>query len=315
MPLDVQSADMVRLFSMLGMDRAYTLPLPEFRASMKQNLGDMSLARSALGSVEDRVIPGPGRPIPVRIYRPKEEGGPRPLHVFFHGGGFVICDLDTHDALCCELTRLAGCITIAVDYRLAPEAVFPAAVDDAQAALNWAAQNAAALGADPARIVVGGDSAGANLAAVVSLRAKTAGGPAIALQVLAYPVTEQAEDLPSRLRYGSGYGLERDVMTWFTEQYLPDPADRPHPDASPLRAADLSGLPPALVITAGCDPLVDEGEAYARRLQEERVAVRLRRYEDTIHGFIGMFSMIDKGREALKEWAQAIRQIEDVMQY
>lgn len=310
MTLDAQSAGVVRMYAEFGLDQAYKLPLPAFRSGIKHNLGDLSAERSVLAGVEDRVIPGPAQPIVLRIYRPKVEvAGALPLLLFYHGGGFVIGDLDTHDALCCQLTQLAGCITISVDYRLAPECPFPAAVDDAQAALNWVAENAAALGADPERIVVGGDSAGANLAAVVALRAKAAGGPAIALQVLAYPVTEQADELPSRTRYGQGYFLERNVIAWFAEQYLPDPADRVHPDASPLRAADLSGLPPALVIIAGCDPLSDEGEAYARRLQEAQVAVTLSRYEGTIHGFVAMYPVIDKGREALADWARAIRQL------
>jgi acetyl esterase len=298
------------MFAELGMDQVHTLPLPDFRATYRQNIGDLSVERRALASVEDQVIPGPAQPIPVRIYRPQGvSSGPKPLLLFFHGGGFVIGDLDTHDGICCQLTRMADCITVAVDYRLAPEHVFPAAVDDAQAALNWIAANASALGADPARIVVGGDSAGGNLAAVVALRAKALGGPAIALQVLAYPVTEQLDEMRSRMQYAEGYVLTREIMAWFTEQYLPDAADRSHPNASPLRVTELAGLPPALVITAGCDPLVEEGESYARRLDAAGVPVRLTRYEGTIHGFIGMYPVIDKGREALAEWAAAIRRL------
>lgn len=310
MSLDSQSAAVVNMFAELGMDQVYKVSLSAFRDSYRQNLGDLSLERSALACVEDQVIPGPVQAIPVRIYRPQGgSSGPKPLLVFFHGGGFVIGDLDTHDGVCCQLTGLADCITVAVDYRLAPEHLFPAAADDAQAALNWVAANASALGADPARIVVGGDSAGGNLAAVVALRARALGGPAIALQVLAYPVTEQLDEMRSRMQYADGYILTRDIMTWFTEQYLPDPAGRSHPDASPLRATDLSGLPPALVITAGFDPLVEEGESYARRLEAAGVPVQLTRYEGTIHGFIGMYPLIDKGREALAEWAAAIRRL------
>lgn len=310
MSLDPESAAVLQIFDKIGMSQAYKLPLPQFRACTKAPDLDLSIEREALAGVEDRSIPGAAGPIPIRIYRAREAAGTTvPLLLFFHGGGFVVGDLDSHDGLCCQLTREAGCVTVAVDYRLAPEHVFPAAADDAEAALRWVAANAAELGIDPRRIVVCGESAGANLATVAALRAKERGGPVIALQLLAYPATDMSGEAAPRLENREGYFLTAENMEWFTDQYLPDRAQRRHPDASPLLAKDLSGLPPAHILTAEYDPLRAEGEAYARNLQAAGVPVHLHRFEGTIHGFLAMYPMVGKGRRAITEFAGAIRQL------
>jgi acetyl esterase len=239
-----------------------------------------------VASAADRTIPGPGGPLGLRVYTPRG-AGPFPLLVFFHGGGFVVCDLDTHDALCRNLCAGAGCVVASVDYRLAPEHRFPAAPDDCLAATRWAAEHAAELRADPARVAAGGDSAGGNLAAVVAQRARDEGGPRLAAQLLLYPTTDAAATgMPSLAENAEGYGLTARDMAWFKGHYLGDPAEAANPHASPLRAADLRGLPPALVQTAEYDPLRDEGEAYAARLRAGGRADRRSRRAGMIHGFL-----------------------------
>lgn len=258
-----------------------------------------------VAGVEDRGIPGPDGEIGIRVYRPAGDG-PFPLHVFFHGGGWVIGDLDTHDADCRELCAGAGCVVVAVDYRLAPEHPFPAAPEDCYAATCWAAEHAAELGAKPGPISVGGDSAGGNLAAVVSLLARDRGGPEIALQLLVYPVTDAAMDTTSFRTNADGYMLTAEGMRWFWDHYCPV-AEREDPRASPLRAASLEGLPPALVMTAEFDPLCDEGEAYARALQAAGVTVDLRRYDGLIHGFFSMARMIPAARTGVEAACAALK--------
>ncbi|MCC5873211.1 MAG: alpha/beta hydrolase [Gammaproteobacteria bacterium] len=259
-----------------------------------------------VGKVENRRIPGPAGDIPIRIYHP-EGSGPFPIHLHYHGGGWVIGDLDTHDADCREVCRRAGVIVIAVDYRLAPEHPYPAAVEDCFAAAQWAAANAAAIGGRGGPVSVGGDSAGGNLAAVVSRLARDAGAPKINFQLLIYPVTDAAMDTASYTENSDGYMLTRQSMTWFWESYCSDPARRLEPDASPLRAADLAGLPAAHVMTAEFDPLRDEGEAYARRLQEAGVAVTCERYDGLIHGFFSQARMVPAAQPALDAAAKALR--------
>jgi acetyl esterase len=260
-----------------------------------------------VGRVEDRAIPGPAGELPVRIYTP-EGAGPFPLIVFFHGGGFVLCGLDSHDALARSLCNGAGAVVVSVDYRLAPEARFPAAPEDCYAATCWAVDNAAELGADAARVAVAGDSAGGNLAAVVSLIAKERGGPDLAHQLLIYPVTSNDLTTPSYEENAEDYFLTREMMRWFWHHYLEREQDGANPLASPLRAEDLTGLPAATVITAELDPLRDEGEAYARRLEEAGVPTHLVRYDGVIHGFVSMYAIIDKGREALDLGCQRLRE-------
>jgi acetyl esterase len=256
--------------------------------------------------LEDRTIPGPTGPIPVRIYAPKGDA-PLPVLVFFHGGGWVIGSIQTHDGLCRLLANAVGCVVVSVDYRLAPEHPYPAAAEDAYAATRWAADNAAAIGGDPARIAVGGDSAGGNLTAVVALMARDRGGPPLVFQLLVYPVTDVPCDNDSYRDNGRDYFLTTDQMRWFFGHYAGSTPRLDDPYLCPLRAKDLGRLPPALVITAEHDPLRDEGEAYARRLQEAGVPARAKRYPGVFHGFFAMGQLLARGREATADAAAALR--------
>lgn len=261
-------------------------------------------AEAEVASVVDRTVPGPdGNEIPVRIYTP-EGDGPFALHVTFHGGGFVIGSLDTHHAVAQGIAAGSSSVVVSVDYRLAPEHPYPAATEDCYAATVWAAEHASELGADADRLTVGGDSAGGNLATVVTTMSRDRGGPEIRLQVLVYPVTDPEADLPSRHENGEGYFLTTSTMDWFHECYLQ--GQDLHPYNAPLQNPDLSGLPPALVITAEFDPLRDEGEAYGRRLEEAGVPVTVSRYDGQIHGFASMPTLIDRARDVQAEIAAAI---------
>jgi acetyl esterase len=237
----------------------------------------------SVGSVEDRTVPGTESEIPVRIYRPEGEG-PFPTVVFYHGGGFVIGDLESHDVVCRYLCREAGATVVAVDYRRAPEDPFPAAVQDCYDATVWAAGNVEGDG----NLAVMGDSAGGNLAAAVSLMARDLDGPEIDRQVLVYPATSRSDDWESMERFAEGYFLLEADMEWFHDSYLPREVHEANPYANPLEAADLSGLPPATVLTAGFDPLRDQGLAYAEALEAAGVEVQFRNYEAMIHGFFTM---------------------------
>jgi acetyl esterase len=286
-----------------GWRPTHTLSVAEARRAFKSRIAK----GAAVGRTADRSIPGQVGDIPVRIHWPVGTGS-FPALVFFHGGGWVVGDLDTHDVTCRSLTNQAACVTVSVDYRLAPEHKFPAAVEDAFAATRWVADHAAELGVDPRKIAVGGASAGGNLATVVGLIAIERGGPPLAFQLLIYPVTDAALDTPSaRAITSDDYPLSRADMEWFWRQYLRDDTDRAHPYASPARAASLTGLPPALVITAEIDPLCDEGERYAAALERAGVAARFTRYEGVTHGFVGMEATLDKGRAAVAESARALR--------
>jgi acetyl esterase len=249
-------------------------------------------------SVTDLTIDGPAGPLPVRHYTPDEPGGPHPLLLFLHGGGFVVCDLDTHDQICRLLCRQAGVQVLSVAYRLAPEHRFPAAVSDSWAALRWAADNAARLGADPARLAVGGDSAGGNLSAVLAQRAAREGGPPLALQLLLYPAIDRGTTYRSLELFAEGFFLTRAEIDWFHRHYCL-PEDRGDPLLAPLRCPDLSGLAPALVVTAGFDPLRDEGEAYAAAVAAAGNQVRLRRFDGMIHGFANMIDLSPSARAAM----------------
>jgi acetyl esterase len=258
----------------------------------------------AIGRVEDLSIPGPGGAIPIRIYA-IDHSGVRPALVYFHGGGFVFGNLDTHDTVCRVLAKESGAVVIAVDYRLAPEHKFPAAVEDSHAATLWVATNAERLGIDASRIAVGGDSAGGNLATVIAMRFRDEGGPALAAQILLYPVTDVSSfDTASHRDFADGYFLTRGAMAWFTGHYVASDEHKGHPQVSPLLAPNLSGLPPALVITAEFDPLRDEGEAYAQRLRQAGVPVTVTRYPGMIHGFVSMHGVLSGGRQAIKEAAE-----------
>jgi acetyl esterase len=306
MPLHPQVQALLDQAAAAGAPPLRALTVQEARAGMRSMIpvkGD----GPNVGRVVDRAIQGPGGEIPVRIYWP-EGVEPFPVVVWLHGGGWVLGDLDTADSTCRNLTVKSGAIVMSVDYRLAPENPYPAAVDDAYAAVSWAAANAQEIGGDVGRVAVGGDSAGGNLATVTALQAKRDGGPALCYQLLVYPVTDGKMSYPSYQENGTGYQLTADTMQFFYELYLGDrdPAD---PLVSPLYASaeDIAKLPPALVITAEYDPLRDEGEAYARRLEQAGVTVKLTRYDGQIHGFFGLDAFIDAGKTALDEAAAALR--------
>ncbi|MGE0224965.1 MAG: alpha/beta hydrolase fold domain-containing protein [Acetobacteraceae bacterium] len=296
MPVDPQIA--VLLEARAKLPPLDTLPVPAAREQMGAR-AIPGLRIPEVASVVNRDMQGPGGSLPLRIYTPHGTG-PFPLVVFFHGSGFVVCDLDTHDPMCRNLCEGAGCVVVSVDYRLAPEHKFPAAPDDCLAATRWAAANAGALNADTSRIVVAGDSAGGNLAAVTALRIRDEGGPKLAGQLLIYPVTDyHTPGTPSYAENAEGYGLTRAVMAWFWNHYLSDPSQAAHPHASPLRANNLGRLPPALVITAEYDPLRDEGEHYGQKLQQAGVPAGIVRWDGMNHGFFFFVGIVDKAGAAM----------------
>jgi acetyl esterase len=262
--------------------------------------------REPVKSVEDRVINAGGVKLPVRIYTP-EGKGPFPILVFFHGGGWVIGNCETHDTPCRALANGAGCIVVSVDYRLAPEHKFPIPAEDCYAATKWAALNAAGFGGDPKRIAVGGDSAGGNLAAAVAQMATDRGAPTLVFQLLLYPVTDCAYTTASYRTNAEGYLLTKDSMQWFWNHYLQNENDGQNPYASPLRGQRLSNLPPALVITAEFDPLRDEGEAYANKMKQAGVSVVHTDYKGMIHGFFSLTEIMDQGKQAVKEACTQLR--------
>lgn len=271
----------------------HTVSIAEARAQFKRPRPP-GLRIAEVASVADRSIPGPGGPLGLRVYTPPGTG-PFPLLMFFHGGGFALCDLDTHDPTCRNLCAGTGCVVVSVDYRLAPEHRFPAAPDDCLAATRWAAKHAAELGADPTRMAVGGDSAGGNLATVTALRIRDEGGPRLAGQLLIYPTTDwEMPPRPSLVENGEGYWLTTRDIAWFRSHYLAEPLDVRNPHASPLHARDLLGLPSALVITAEYDPLRDEGEDYAMRLRAAGVPVAISRYDGVVHGFFTLSGLVGK---------------------
>jgi acetyl esterase len=279
------------------------MPVDEARRVIEEGAPVMFGEPDAVGSVVDRSLPGP---VPVRIYEPPGSARDLPVLVYFHGGGWVYGSLDTHDGVCRALCARTPCIVVAVDYRLAPEHRFPAAVEDAWAATAWVAEHARSLGGDPDRIAVGGDSAGGNLAAVIALRARDR-GLELRHQLLVYPVTDSDFETASYVAKADGYGLTRSAMRWYWDHYMGPDGDPTDPEAAPLRAPDLAGVAPAFVLTAEYDPLCDEGEAYAARLEAAGVPVRLTRYDGLIHGFIRMPAIIDRTQGALDECAGALR--------
>jgi acetyl esterase len=259
-----------------------------------------------LHNVIDRTVPGTAGPIAIRVYTPVPAGR-MPGLVFFHGGGFVLGTLESSDRPCRELAHLAGRVVVSVDYRLAPEHPFPAAVDDAYAATTYVVEHAKELAIDPNQLAIGGESAGANLAAVTALRSRQRGGPALSFQLLIYPQVDFADDSPSMREFGAGHFITSELLTYFEGHYLQSRQNRLHLDASPLNA-DLHGLPPAFVITAECDPLRDQGEAYAQKLSQAGVPVTLKRYEGMIHPFFSLAGIIDDGKIAIADAAAALRE-------
>ena len=288
-----------------------TVPVEVMRAgapSQMAALFEMGLVSPAVAAVEDVAIPGPAGDLPVRVYTP-EGRGPFPLVVFFHGGGWVLGDLDTHDPMCRTLCSGAGCVVVSVAFRLAPEHRFPAAPDDALAATRWVAAHAAQIGGDPVRIALAGDSAGGNLAAVTTLRIRDEGGPALRSQLLIYPgLGYPSPPTPSYIENAEGYGMTRESAHWFWDQYLGDESQAANPHAAPLLAPELGGLPPALVITAEYDVLRDEGEQYAERLRAAGVPARLSRYDGVHHRFAEMIGILDQASQARDEMCAWLRE-------
>src|SRR3989442_210692 len=288
MALDPQARAVLELITRSGGPPYHQLSPKEARQLFRETRPESTPVPPEIGVVRNVLAEGRHAAVPLRVYRPAGVAATTllPGLVYFHGGGWVIGDLDTHDVLCRQLTAEAGITVASVDYRLAPEHKFPAAVDDAWEATRWVSASADRLGIDPRRLAVGGDSAGGNLAAVVALMARDAGGPVISFQVLLYPVTDLGAETRSYTDFADGYMLTRDSMRWFAAQYLAGKDEAMDWRVSPLRAATLAGLPPALIVTAGFDPLRDEGEKYARRLRDAGVRVDYACYGGMLHGFV-----------------------------
>ena len=305
MPLDPQAQKVVDAMAALNLKPVEQSTPDEARESMRTRTAALGPVED-VAAVSDHHVPVKGGEITVRVYSPAGHG-PHPVLIFYHGGGWVIGDLYTHDGICRALVNAAGCAVASVDYRLAPEFKYPTPVEDSYAGLQWVVANAARLGLDPARLAVGGDSAGGNLAAVMALLARDRHGPRLMLQVLIYPVTNYDFSTPSYRENATGYVLTTDAMRWFRRHDLAREDQRREPSASPLLPKSLADLPPALVITAGCDPLRDEGEAYAKRLREAGVSVTLTQYPGMFHGFLRMTRILDQARAVLGETAGALR--------
>jgi acetyl esterase len=300
MPLHPQARRLLDMVEESGLPPLNQLPAPEARAqaaTMRELVGD----GPDVAHVEDFTIAGRAGDIPARRYEPDD---PAATILWVHGGGWVICDLESHDAMCRLLANSSGCRVIAIDYRLAPEHPFPAPLEDA-----WDALGHVAGTYGERSVILGGDSAGGNIAAVLAIRARDRGAPQLALQVLVYPVTDHVFTTPSYLQHGVGNEtfLTTDEMRWFWDSYLPDETARENPEVSPLRAPDLSGLPPAIVLTAGYDPLRDEGLAYADRLRDAGVPVTRHHYDDMIHAFFSLINLLKSGNEAVEQVGADIR--------
>jgi acetyl esterase len=306
MPMHPQAQMVLDLMSGAGLRMDDSVDPVALRAQMAEFATAARGEPEPVHEVVDRTVLGPGGDVPVRIYRPSA-ATPLPALLWFHGGGWTIGSVESHDPTCRSLANAVDCVVVSVDYRLAPEHKFPCAVEDAWAATEWVARQSEELGIDPARLGVAGDSAGGNLAAVVALLARDAGTPPLAFQLLVYPVTDYEFDSESMIANASGYFLERQSMVWFCGHYLDDPSEGDDWRFSPIRAADLSGLPPAFVLTAEFDPLRDQGEAYARKLEAAGVQVEMRRYDGVFHGFFGMRDLIDTAHEALDDVTKAAR--------
>lgn len=285
-----------------------TLPLDEAREGAVALVLATEGVKQPVAAVEDRDLPTSAGPLRARVYRPVTTGEALPIVAYFHGGGWVIMGIETHDGICRRLANASGALVVSIEYRLAPEHPFPAPLEDCDAATRWLAEHGGELGGDPARMAVAGDSAGGNLAAGVALRAQ-ATGPPLRGQVLVYPVCDAACDTESYRANGEAYLLTAETMAWFWGCYLGPGGDPADPLASPLRAGDLAGLPAALVITAEYDPLRDEGEAYARRLEAAGVPVDRRRFDGVIHGFLGMEALVPEADIAMARIGAFLRDV------
>ena len=303
MPLDPQARQVLDQLAALGLPPNHMVSPQQARENMRNRPRP---AGPEVAKVEDRTVTWRVTEVPVRIYTPAGTG-PFPILIWCHGGGMVVGDLDTADPTARHLTAQTGCVTVSVDYRLAPETKFPGACDDCYAAAVWASDNAASIQGDASRMAVGGDSAGGNLAAVVAQMARDRAHPNFALQLLVYPMTSLDFETPSYRNNADGYLLTRDSMKWYWEQYLGTDEDAEHAYAVPSTARSFRDLPPALVITAEFDPLRDEGEAYAKKLEAAGVPTTCTRYDGMIHGFFGMTGTVDKSDQAVAEAAEAMK--------
>lgn len=311
MALDPQTKTLLDAMNAMAGPKLYEMAVEDARIALQTLSIENGGKQQELKKVENRMIDGPRGPVPVRVYWPDVNAPSLPLLMFYHGGGFALGDLDSHDNICRAMCNEAGVIVVSVHYRQPPEHPFPAAPEDCFAALSWTAKNAAALGGDETRIAVAGDSAGGNLSAAVCLMAKENRGPRIAYQVLCYPGIQMDPDYltPSRKEFGGGdYFLSFADMRWISGMYTPHPDDMKNPLASPLLAKDLSRLPPALVITAGHDMLRDEGKEYAVRLKAAGVDTEYVDYEGAIHGFLSFSGVLDLGRHALSLIARRLHE-------
>ncbi len=306
MPVDPQAQMFLDMLTMMNVPPTNTQAVEDVRTAYDA-MAQFSGTPEEVSKIEDRTLPGPAGEIPVRIYTP-ESTEPLPILVFFHGGGWTIGSLNSYDGVCRSLANQTHCIVVSVDYRLAPEHKFPAAVEDAYAATAWVAEHAASIHGDSQRVAIGGDSAGGNLAAVVSHMARDKGSPKIVYQLLIYPATDYfIPGTPSIHENADGYYLTKDTMVWFWNHYANSEEDAQNPLMAPLRATDFKGLPPALVITAEYDPLRDEGELYAAKLQEAGVSVTATRYNGMIHGFFTMAGIMDQSKVAIAETVAALK--------
>jgi len=304
MTLDPQIAELIEALDS-GFPAVHTMSGAEARAVIRSRFVPPA-EPEAVGEVNDIDIPGTDGPVPVRIYRPVS-ADPVPILVYAHGGGWVFCDLDSHDGLCRNLANLLSAVVVSVHYRRAPESRWPAAAEDVYTAAGWAAENAAAIGGDRDRVAIGGDSAGGNLAAVTALMARDRGGPSLAAQLLLYPMITADFDTESYRLYGKGFYNPRPALQWYWDQYVPSAADRKHPYASPLHGR-LEGLPPAVMVFAGHDPLRDEGVAYADALEAAGVRVVRCPFEGGVHGFMTM-PMLDIAHRARRQASAALSQL------
>jgi acetyl esterase len=306
MTLDPQCLELLQAINAIG-SPFDTMDHLEARRRVQESVDRAQPYGGRFRSVEDGRFDGPGGSIGYRFYRPEDATEePGPVLIYYHGGGMVFGSIDSHDPICRAIAEAVPCAVVSIDYRLAPETAFPGAVDDALAAFRWVAANADALGVDAARIAVGGDSAGGNLAAVVSNETR---GDAVSpcFQWLVYPNTDYLAAGGSVDSFAEGYFLTRDAIAWFRDLYTPDPGVRTDPRCSPLRAHSLSGVAPALVTTAGFDPLKDEGRAYAEKLEAEGVPVEYVDYPGMIHGYLRAFAIVDVAGQTIRDSARSLR--------
>jgi len=306
MPLDPQAQQLLDETKALGLPPVYTLSVNKARERLTAAFATKGEPEQVY-KVENYQIPGPTFNTPLRIYHPSSQKQ-MPVLVFYHGGGWTVNNLETHDGLCRSLTNDVNCIVVSVDYRLAPENKYPIPTEDSYLAVQWVANNAHSFGGDPNRIGVGGDSSGGTQATVISMMARDRGGPKIIYQWLAYAPTDYyLPGTKSYMELATGYSMSRDWMIWFWNHYLPSDIDVSHPYISPLRSTDLKNMPPALIMTAEYDPIRDEGELYAKKLEEAGVPVVLKRVEGMMHGFLLQRHRMDKAKDAYQESVKQLR--------